>query len=340
MKKNLKAVLITLLIFSVLAALGIFSMQKDKVKEIPRGSVGNTAGNLNNKGLFCEYNGTVYFSNAYDSGALYSMKSDGTNIKKLNNAETNHICAAGDYLFYFQNAPSGSSGLGYVRTSHGLYRSLLNGKKAFCLSRDYVYDMQLVDNYIFYVTSSTKTPEFYKVKIDKSESLLIDKTATNPSCVVNGQIYYNNTGANHYLYALDPNTGSSSVIWDGNLWYPVYDNGFIYYLDVSNNYKLCRYSLTTNTVEILTQDRVDCFNVGYGYVYYQKNSATDPALMKMNTDGTFLEEVAKGNYTSINMTSKYVYCNLFGTTVPMYRTSTGSTGLSTFDAAAQVVIEK
>mgnify|MGYP000803329575 FL=1 len=32
---------------------------------------GNTAGNINNGGLFCEYNGYIYFSNPYDDGALY-----------------------------------------------------------------------------------------------------------------------------------------------------------------------------------------------------------------------------------------------------------------------------
>ena len=50
----------------------------------PPGTVGNTAGNLYNSGLFCEYDGTVYFSNAADNGALYSMNVDETEVKKLN----------------------------------------------------------------------------------------------------------------------------------------------------------------------------------------------------------------------------------------------------------------
>ena len=37
--------------------------------------------------------------------------------------------------------------------------------------------------------------------------------------------------------------------------------------DVENNYRLCRYSLSRNEVEVLTEERIDCFNVGYGYVY-------------------------------------------------------------------------
>ena len=36
-------------------------------------TVGNTPGNLNNGGYFCEMDGRVYFANAYDNFALYSM---------------------------------------------------------------------------------------------------------------------------------------------------------------------------------------------------------------------------------------------------------------------------
>ena len=44
---------------------------------------GNTAGNLYNGGSFCEYNGVIYFSNPNDNGKLYSMDSNGQNLKKI-----------------------------------------------------------------------------------------------------------------------------------------------------------------------------------------------------------------------------------------------------------------
>ena len=53
---------------------------------------GNTAGNLYNGGLFCESDGTIFFSNPSDGGKLYSMDSNGQNLKKLSNdAELNVI---------------------------------------------------------------------------------------------------------------------------------------------------------------------------------------------------------------------------------------------------------
>ena len=61
----------------------------------------------------------------------------------------------------------------------------------------------------------------------------------------------------------------------------------------------------------LTHDRVDCFNLAGGYIYYQKNSADEPALKRMALDGSNVEIVASGNYTHINATSRYVYFTAF-----------------------------
>ena len=60
----------------ILAVFVIYNIVTNRIPMNPEGTVGNTAGNLNNRGLFCEYDGLVYFSNAYDRGALYSMTPD------------------------------------------------------------------------------------------------------------------------------------------------------------------------------------------------------------------------------------------------------------------------
>ncbi|MBQ9141096.1 MAG: DUF5050 domain-containing protein, partial [Lachnospiraceae bacterium] len=115
-----------------------------------------------------------------------------------------------------------------------------------------------------------------------------------------------------YLYELDTATDVQSELWKGNIWYPVLEGNYFYYLDVENDYRLCRYSYVQNAVEVLTQDRVECFNVGNGYIYYQCNSLSAPALKMMRLDGSDVTVVAEGNYTAIHMTSKYVYFMEFG----------------------------
>lgn len=341
MRKNLKAVLFGILFFIIVVLLLFFSLRKEKTTPLPAGTVGNTPGNANNRGLFCEYNGVVYFSNPYDGGALYSMSPNESNMKKLISSDVAYINAGGNYLFYYQEGASGASGLGYVRSANGLFRAGLNGKKIKSLSGDLIFNMQLINNHLYYLTSDSTGPSFYRLSVDGESSELLSNTGWNfAGAMTDGTVFYNGTESNHYLYRYDTATGSSSVVWQGNVWYPIYQDGYIYYLDVSDNYKLCRYSLNHDFVEVLTRDRVDCFNLAGGYLYYQKNSVTEPALKRMTLDGQNAEIVAEGNYTNINVTSSYVYFTPFGSEIPVYRTPVnGPVSVSTFSAAMEAALK-
>lgn len=200
--------------------------------------------------------------------------------------------------------------------------------------------MQLCGNYLYYQRYNNKDfTKFYKLKTDKSQNLLISDDIINPASCDNGIIYYNGQDKDHYLYALDTRTDTSSVIYEGDLWFPVYKDGCVYYMDVGNNYQLCRYSLYDQSVEVLTTDRVDFFNVGNTYIYYQKVDSASPALMRMRFDGSEQEVVAEGNYSNINITSQYVYFNEFNTEVPVYHTpESGPVSVSTFDGARNAAI--
>lgn len=341
MKKSIKAVIIGILFILTVTLLILLSLQKDKVTPLPSGTVGNTPGNANNNGLFCEYNGVVYFSNPFDGGALYSMNPDETNMEKLIDVKVSRINAGGEYLFYNQDSASGASGLGYVRSSHGLFRSDLNGKQITCLTEDLLFNLQLINNHLYYLTSDSKGPYFYKLSIDGEETELLTNTGWNFACAqADGTVYYNGTETNHYLYKYNTSTGSSEVLWQGNIWYPVYHEGYVYYLDVSNDYCLSRYSLNDDVVEILTHDRVDCFNIAGGYLYYQKNSAEEPAFKRMALDGSNPEIIAEGNYTNINVTSRYVYFTSFSNQSSIYHTPVnGPVSVSIFNAALEAAVK-
>ena len=80
--KKIKLIFIIILLILVIGGLSVFAYIQNRVPENPAGTVGNTAGNLYNDGLFCENEGKVYFSNAYDANTLYVMNPDETEIKE------------------------------------------------------------------------------------------------------------------------------------------------------------------------------------------------------------------------------------------------------------------
>ncbi len=340
MKKNVKVLVGTFALLLIFFVAFLLSQLSRRVPPNDISVTGNTAGNLNNSGLFAESEGKVYFSNAYDNGCLYSMNSDETELKKLTTSPVNAINVGGKFLYYYLDSSKGGTGLGYVIRTYGVYRSKLNGKNIECLDRSASVTMQLAGDYIYYQHYNNKEfTKLYKVKTDKSENVKVSDSIINPAACYNGVIYFNGTENDHYLYALDTRTDTISTVFEGNLWYPAYQYGYIYYMDVSSNYRLCRYSLSENAVEILTDDRVDTFNVGENYIYYQKNSATEPALMRMKLDGSSPEVVAMGNYEKINLTSNYAYFNAFGETTPVYRTPVnGSVSVTPFTAAEEAAL--
>ncbi len=330
MKKDQKQTLIVLgIILIALILLLVISFLAERVPMNPPGTIGNTAGNLNNGGLFCEYDGTVYFSNASDLGRLYAMDVDETNVQKLSDLHIQNILAGGDFLYYFQLGDTNGDSFGNLIAMNSFNRSDLKGNHVTGLTRDHVVTAQLVDNYLYLLTVDKEGPHFTKMKIDKSDIVTLTDANINPACAVDGIIYYNGTENNHYLYGLDTATDATFEVWKGNIWYPIVNGDYMYYMDVAENYRLCRYSLSRDVIEVLTNDRVDCFNVGNGYVYYQKSGDT-PQLKCMQTDGSNVMVVAEGVYNSIHMTSQYVYFRAFDDESRMYHSYIGSAGYDVF----------
>ncbi len=324
MKKNFTYILVILAFIIITGGLMLLNYFDKRIAPNPPGTVGNSAGNINNGGLFCEQDGMVYFANPADNNALYSMTVDEQNLTKLYPGNVVNILSAGDYLYFFQKEPNASSNLGNLRVTHAFYRTDLKGKDVTNMTGDVVVTAQLVNDSLYMLTSTKDGPSFYKMGTDKSDKTVLASYVVNPACAKDGVIYYNGTGTNHYLYALNTSNDVQSELWRGNIWYPVLEGDYFYFLDVENDYRLCRFAYSQNVVEVLTQDRVECFNVGNGYIYYQCNSLSAPALKMMRTDGSDVTVLAEGNYTAIHMTSKYVYFKAFGEDAFWYHSPIGS----------------
>ncbi len=340
--KNIFIFAATAILFAVLMIIAILIGRVPLNDESTRG---NTPGNLNNGGYFCESDGRVYFANAYDGYALYSMNADESDIKKLNDGSYSFLNAGGDYLYYSMVGKSDGYDLGFIGTPYGVYRSKLNGRKVVGLDRCHIVNMQLCGNYIYYEKYDNKEAvSLEKIRIDKKDKKTVaPQSIINPSCYVDGKIYYNgdDKSKDHYLYALDTATDSTSVIWEGNLWNPIVQDGYVYFMDISNDYRLCRYSLQDDIVEVLTKERLDLFNIYDNYIYYQVSSPTAPALKRMFIDGSSPEVVQEGVFQNINITSQYVYFNAFKEPTPVYKTSTyGAVNVTTFDAALQAAADE
>ncbi len=339
MSKTSRNIITVAVVILFLGAIVLYSVLSAHKVRVPAGELGNTAGNLNNNGLFCEKDGYVYFSNSYDDGCLYRMKPDQSSIEKIHNMRTKFINAGGGYVFFFGESNQTTTGLGSVVSKPGMYMVKSDGTKAKSLSREVSQHMLLVGNDIYY--QRYNVPEgvtFASVNLTNYKKTEHLDFYINPNCYMNGLFYFNGVYDNHYLYTYNPATGVVNTVWEGDCWCPVYDGHYVYYLDILNNYRLCRYSIASNTIEVLTNERLDSYNLYNDIIYYQVADFTNPVLKRMNSDGSGAIVIAEGVYNSVNVTSTYTYFYEFGNDRTIYYTPTyGAPNVNEFNAAKQAV---
>ncbi len=337
--RNLIIIIVVILCITGIGIAAIIHGRGEKVSMNPDGTVGNLAGNINQGGSFVEYRDKVYFANSYDGNSLYMMDPDETNIKKISTASVKNLLAGGEYLYFFQTGASGASGLGGIRTPKSFVRCRLDGTKGYYMLRSTVSKAQLVNNYLYMMGYyDDGGVRFFKLKIDNSDEVNLADYLVNPASAVDGQIYYVDTVSSHNLYRLNTANDASSMVLSGNFWDPIVDGNYIYYLDLENDYQLRRYSMSSNEIEILSDERIEFFNEGYGYIYYQ-TMGENAHLGVMNNNGNNPRVVATGEYNQINLTSRYVYFKSFFDETIMYHSPLGSASYNSFDGALESALE-
>jgi hypothetical protein len=283
---------------------------------------GNTAGNLYNAGLFCEYDGIIYFANPSDDYHLYSMQKNGSELTKLSDDIASFINVDEHYIYYVRNNPRGGTSFSFLN----LYTDSLcridraTGDNVKVLEQEPTLYASLVGNYIYYLRyDGEETTSLYKVKIDGSDQQMVDKNAYF-TCSTDGKyIYYNGRENDHYIWRLDTEDDLSGLFLDGNCWMPtVVDGNTAYYMDCDNNYRIARVDCTTGNKELITQNRVDGYNLYGDYIYFLENGSDIQGLSRVRTDGTGYENIVLGVFTDVNVTSDYVYFRDFDSGI-MYR---------------------
>ncbi len=233
MKKFLM-ITIPIVLFLSAAGFGIYVFLDTKTRFNDDYVNGNTAGNLYNGGLFCEYGDRIFFANTADGGKLYAMNADGSDAVKLSDDIASFINADENYVYYVRNNP-GNDGTGafsfFSINTDSLLRIDHDGGHELILDPDPSLYAALVGNYIYYIhyDSEKDASSLYKVKIDGSE-----RTQVRPdpyfTCCANGQyIYYNGVSTDHYIWRLDTESDSDGMLYGGNCWMPVVEEGTVAY---------------------------------------------------------------------------------------------------------------
>lgn len=326
----------------LLVCIYLTSHNSRKITQNNQDTIGNQAGNLYNGGFFCEKDGYVYFSNAYDNYALYRMKPDETEMKKLITTQVNNINVAGKYIYYYQFGSGDGQGFGYVIDMTGVYRAeIKKPKNASCLDRIHLDNMLLVGNNLYYDANDSTGVYLKRMGTDGKNDMPLTDYKVTAASAANGNIYFVNNVDNFHLMALSTINGSITDVLKEDMYMPIVEGNEVYCIDIHNNYAMVKYNLSTGEKTVLDDSvRTDMFNITSSYVYYQTSGNT-LELRRIPRSGGNYEVVATGAYNSINVTSNYVYFHQFQADLPIYKCpSNGPVFVTTFDNARDAALSQ
>ncbi|RKM61042.1 DUF5050 domain-containing protein [Butyrivibrio sp. CB08] len=311
---NRKFIVFLIIILLACAGFGTYYFLDKRVPLNPN-AVGNSAGNLHNNGLFFEMNDKVYFANSSDNNCLYVMNSDETKAKRLTTMGAKYINGADGFVYFYMDSTSKSSkvkGLGASTNQFGIYRCKADGSNQTCLLRDFCGELQLCGEYLYFQLKSGGG-SLNKMKVNKTDLTQVTDELVSPFCYDNGYIFFTGVSQDHNLHYLDTRSGDiQNTFLDGNYFFPVIQDGYIYYMNGDSNYSIWRASLSTGEKELVTSDRADCFTMDRNYIYYSFSNADAPSLRRCNLDGSDRVILFNGVTNSLNLTSKYLYFKVFG----------------------------
>ncbi len=317
MKKIFKRIFMGIIAVVVVAAIIYTIVAGNRTKFYDdESTTGNTSGNLLNGGLFCENEGKIYFANPYDENKLYCMDNDLSNAKKLVDDRASYINSAGSYIFYTRRNDQIENDVDALLSisTTGLFRISTSGRNIKRLYNDPTQVVCLYGNNIFYQHYDQKKGlELYSVKIDGDDNKKLLNEPAAPYALHNDKIYYTGWNKDHYIHSLGTNGSGSQVIYAGNCTSLARQGSYLYFMDMEQDYSLCRVSLDGSSVETLINKRIATYNVSEDgtTIFYQVDNGTENGLYKLELPTMETSLISEGNYNYLNLTSEYLFYETF-----------------------------
>jgi len=327
MKNKIPYIILSVFFICLIAFLFVLSVFDSITKQNDGTVLGNTAGNLYNGGLFCEYNGKIYFANHNDDNSLYRMNaSDCSGIEKLHSDRVCYINADENYLYYSRMNHMREEGSASICTlvNTGLYRINRNNARNLhsIISRPCGLAL-LYGNELFYQHyEEGEGLSLHRVGTDGKNNTEFSSEALLPACVSKGLFYYSGVNKDHDLHTLNPVTGETSTVLERSTYFPIVKEEGIYFMTLGD-YAIHRYNPADGTSLKLISEPCATYNISNDgrYLYYQVDRTDDNRICVLDLDTMTSTTILAGDFSQIHVTSNYVFFTDFKeTTVYAYAT--------------------
>ncbi len=312
MFKIIKRVLIILIVLTVGAYIALFFHNLNRTYYNNDNEEGNTAGNIYNGGLFSEQDDHIYFSNDNDDGSLYVMSLNCTNFKKISEDKAAYINVDENYIYYVRanNTRENNEGGFFIFNNTGVYRINQNGSNIKAITGNPGAYLTLKGNELFFQRYDVGVGLFlYRYKIDASMERLLIEDAVIPAAIIDNLLYYVGYSKDNNINVMNLSSYTTHTNIEGTFLNPIFKDGYIYYMDGSDHYKIYRMKQDGSEVTKLVNYRCSTYNITNTgkYLYYQVDNQKQNGMYRLNLETMQEEELMDGNFKQIHVTSNYVF---------------------------------
>lgn len=257
-------------------------------------------------------NNRIYFRNMMDQAKVYSMALDGSNRKKISDAEVNSINTDGQKLIV--SSFTGVRALGF----DGNGDNVLSDKVSTTLS---------VVGGFAYIVSQDFLPQSYRLSlstgvlenivqvrlIDPETESILGSGISDPSLVRVGEwiVYREGSEANKGIYKVKTDASGKTRLIDVYAHNLTVINDWIYFVNDSLNNYLCRMKLDGSEKGVVLDIPVNDFVMKDGWIYY--TDVYEFHIMKSKMDGTQISVFDDSNSLGeIKLVGDFLYYQTFG----------------------------
>ncbi len=265
------------------------------------------------------------------------MDSDLSNAKKLIDDRASYINSADSYIFYTRRNDQIKNDVDALLSisTTGLFRINTSGHGIKRLYDDPTQVICLYGNNLFYQHYDQKKGlELYSVKIDGNDNKKLLNEPAAPYALHNDKIYYTGWNKDHYIHSLGTSGSGSQVIYAGNCTNLTRQGSYLYFMDMEQDYSLCRVPLDGSSVETLINKRLATYNVSEDgtTIFYQVDNGSENGLYKLELPSMETSLISEGDYNYLNLTSEYLFYETFDQSkLFIYNLTTGQTQQHTIE---------
>lgn len=337
-RSNKKTIILFVVLMCILGLIAFSSFISTAIRTSEPFTVGNTAGNLWNGGLWCETEDYFYFSNIAKSGALCRIDKNLENEELIYDDNACYINADEHYLFYSRRnnlRPKEERSIFSVYNT-GLFRVSHSGKSLNAIAKNPVGAVIVFDNKVFFQNYDSKKG-ITLVRTDLAGNDLTELTSEEiiPLSADRGCLYYSGVSEDHGIHKIDVESLETETVYGYKSYKPSAMPERIYFISTDNGYVLASVGHNGNDYKVLVDEFVSFYNVtpDEKLIVYQADNTKANYLGIYHTDTGEKEHILDGDFNSLSIVGDYLFFRSFDETTEYVYKLDGSARPRVFKSA-------